>query len=295
MRFVVAASRGSPVRIVTDSSACLTEAEAARLGVSVLPLTLVIGGREYADNAGPGRDDFYRRLREASDPPRTAALAPGALLDSFRALDVPQIVCITVAAAYSATHANAILAAKQAAEDGIDVRVVDSETAAAAAGYVVRAAAGAAAAGASIDEVVAIAEHTRSEVGVLMLLEGLDYLARGGRVPRIAAWASGLLSFRPIVELRDRKIRLAGRARTRRGGIDSLVDILAHRLRPDCRLHLTVQHAGAAVEAEALAALATERLAPVETEIVEFSQVMAAHVGPGILGFSYRLEAAGAA
>jgi DegV family protein with EDD domain len=293
MRFVVAASQGSPVRIVTDSSACLTEAEAARLGISVLPLTLVIGGREYADNAGPGRDDFYRQLREASDPPRTAALAPGALLDHFRSLYAPRIVCITVAAAYSATYTNAVLAAKQAAGDGIDVRVVDSETAAAAAGYVVRAAAAAAAAaadGASIEEVVAVAERTRSEVGVLMLLEGLDYLARGGRVPRIAAWASGLLSFRPIVELRDRKIRLAGRARTRRGGIDNLVDLLERRTRGGGRLHLTIQHADAAVEAEALAALATERLAPVETEVVEFSQVMAAHVGPGILGFSYWLE-----
>ena len=280
----------SRIGIVTDSAACLPAEVAGELGIAVVPLALAIGATEYRDGAGPARAEFYRRLRNERTPPRTAAPSPGALLAGFRSLGTSEVVCLTVAAVYSATHANASLAAARAAAEGLVVRVVDSETAAAAEGYVVRAAAESAIAGAAIDAVVAAAERARNEVGLLMLIESLDYLARGGRVPRVAAWASGLLRVRPIVELRQGRVRLAGRAQSRRRGLETMVGLLASRSLAGGHLYLTVQHADAPADAELLATLAGERLRPAALEVSEFTQVMTTHVGPGLVGFAYRLK-----
>ncbi|MDP3955084.1 MAG: DegV family protein [bacterium] len=283
----VGARRG--VAVVTDSAACLQPDEADRLGVTTVPFTLVLDGEVYDDGALEPAD-FYRRLRAAKEPPKTAAVAPAAYLEAFRRSGQRQAVCITVSGRFSATHANALIAARDAEREGIAVRVVDAEYAAMAEGYVVLSAARAAQAGGDSDSVAAAAAATIPQVGLVMALESLDYLARGGRVPRVAAWAASLIQVRPLVEFRKREIRLAGRVRTRRRALQALVDLLARRTAGARRLHLTVHHADAPDDAAWLLEAARDRLKPASSALSEFTQVMAAHVGPGLVGYAYWQE-----
>jgi fatty acid-binding protein DegV len=69
-----------------------------------------------------------------------------------------------------------------------------------------------------------------------------------------------------------------------------MVEVMERRRQAGGRLHVTVQHANAPADATHLAELAERRLAPASLAVSEFTQVMAAHVGPGLVGFSYWLE-----
>ncbi len=286
-----AASRAgpAPVAVVTDSSACLSKDESASPGIAVVRFSLTLGSETFEDGARDAAE-VYARLR-AGEEAKTSAISPAAFLDAFRSTGRQSVVCVTVSGQFSATCANALAAAREAAEQGIDARVIDSGYSAMAQGYVVLAAARAAAARSSVDDVVEAAEHAIECVGLVMMIEDVGYLARPGRVPRVAAWASSLLQVRPLVEFREREIRLAGRARTRARALQALVDLLARRVGDAGRIRLTVHHTDAAADASWLADAAAERLKPAEVSIREFSQVMAAHVGPGLVGFAYEKTA----
>jgi DegV family protein with EDD domain len=127
-------------------------------------------------------------------------------------------------------------------------------------------------------------------VGIVAVIDTLEYLARGGRVPRIQAWASALLSVKPIIELRQQDIHLLARTRTRRRAVAQLIPILEQRGLSGERLHLCVQHTNVLDEAEHLAEEASRRLRPADVAVSEFTLVMGAHIGPGLLGLAYYVE-----
>jgi fatty acid-binding protein DegV len=47
------------------------------------------------------------------------------------------------------------------------------------------------------------AQDVIPKVGIVAVIDTLEYLARGGRVPKVQAWASALLRVKPILELRQ--------------------------------------------------------------------------------------------
>jgi DegV family protein with EDD domain len=172
----------------------------------------------------------------------------------------------------------------------VAVEVLDSQSAAMAEGFVVIEAARMAATGAEPADVLAHAKEVVSRVGIVAVIDTLEYLARGGRVPRIQAWASALLSVKPIIELRQRDIHLVTRTRTRQRAVAQLIPILEQRGLRGQKLHLCVQHTDALQEAERLAEEAAGQLHPAEITISEFTLVMGAHIGPGLLGLAYYIE-----
>ncbi len=281
------------VAVVTDSAASLPVSLREQYGIEVVPLTLVLDGRSYPDSVD-GNAQFYQALKNSHRPPTTTSASPGTYLEVFRraAAEAPAIVCLTVASRFSGTYNSALQGAEMLAEErpNVPVQVIDSESATMAEGFVVLEAARAAAADADLAEVVRRARETVPRVGIIAVIDTLEYLARSGRVPRVAAWASALLSVKPIIELRDQDVRLVTRTRTRQRAIAKLIPIMEQRGLHGERLRLSVQHTEAQQEADQLAKEVAERLQPGELIVSEFTLVMGAHTGPGLLGLSYFSE-----
>jgi DegV family protein with EDD domain len=156
-------------------------------------------------------------------------------------------------------------------------------------GFVVLEAARAAEAGAPIDGVLARAEEMTGRVTLLAMLDTLEFLARGGRVPRVAAWAAGWLQMKPIVRFSASDIKLAARTRTRTRALENIVELAVQAAggRP---VHLAVHHANARADAEALNERLVERMDVEESYVTEFTQVMGVHTGPGLTGVAFWTE-----
>lgn len=282
------------VAIVTDSTACVPPALVSRYSIGVVPLNLIFGGRTFVDGLTEDAGEFYRVLRSARGAPTTAAPSPGTYLQHIlhAAERAPSVLCVTISTEFSAMYDSATQAAALAREErpDVDVRVLDSRSAAMAQGFVALEAARAAAEGLDMDAVVARAEAAMPRVGILAMLDTLAYVARSGRVPRMAAWAASLLQVKPIVEFRQHEVHLLSRTRTRRRAIDRLLSLMEERARGRGPVHLCVEHSNVPEEALALAARAQELIRPVEVYVAELTQVMGVHTGPGFLGFAYYLE-----
>lgn len=280
------------VAIVTDSTACIPADLARRLGIEIVPVHIIFGGRTFVDAMLPD-DEFYAMLRTSRDRPTTAAPSPAMFLDAIAraSRNAEHVVCITVSAQFSAMYdaARHAIEMLRSESPAADVRLVDSRNAAMAQGFVVLEAARAAAAGASIAEVVARTEEMTGRVTLLAMLDTLDFLARSGRVPRAAAWAAGIVQVKPIVRFSATQIRLVARTRTRRRALDRLAELATAEAagRPT---HLAVHHAGARADAEVLLDRLRASMRIEEAFVTEFTQVMGAHTGPGLTGVAFWTE-----
>jgi DegV family protein with EDD domain len=281
------------VALVTDSAASLPASLRAQYDIEVVPLNLVFEDRSYPDGL-ESNGHFYQALKAARRPPTTTSASPGTHLEALRraAAKAPSVLCITVSSRFSGTYDAAMKGAQMLRDERPDVavEVLDSQSAAMAEGFVVIEAARMAATGAEPADVLAHAKEVVSRVGIVAVIDTLEYLARGGRVPRIQAWASALLSVKPIIELRQQDIHLVTRTRTRQRAVAQLIPILEQRGLRGQKLHLCVQHTNAPQEAERLAEEAAGRLHPAEVAVSEFTLVMGAHIGPGLLGLAYYIE-----
>jgi len=259
----------------------------------VVPLAIVFGGEVYADGA-LSEEAFYARLRAAPRLPTTAAPAPGAFLEAFLRAEAEAVVCVTLTAKFSGTYSVALQAARLAQEKRpqLEIRVLDSGSVAMGTGFVALAAAGVALQRGDLEMVTAAAEEVCRRVYVIGVLESLHYLAKGGRVPKVAAWASSLLQIKPIIQYWDGDVGLLERARTQPRALSRLLEALAQRVDHDDHLHVAVLHAAAPALAEALAQQVQERFQPQELLIVPFTQVLTAHTGPGLVGLAFYAERA---
>lgn len=282
------------VAVVTDSAASIPPALAAEYEIEVVPLNLVLEDRSYPDSVDGNTQEFYRSLKSARHLPTTAGASPGAHMEAFRraSAQTRAVLYISISSQFSGTHASAVTAAETLRSENprLQIEVIDSGTAAMAEGFVALEAARVAAEGADLPAVVSRAQAVMPRVGIVAIIDTLEYLARGGRVPKVQAWASALLSVKPILELRQEEVRLLTRTRTKQRAVPQLIPLLEQRGYRGEKLHLCVQHTNAPEEARDLMEEARERLQPGELLMSEFTLVMGAHIGPGMLALTYYME-----
>jgi DegV family protein with EDD domain len=268
-----------PVRVVADSNCDLPPDLVSRFNILIVPSLLHLGGQVLRDGLDLSRAEFYRRLPGLNPLPTTAAPAAGEFEAAFRACGDNPIVCLTLAAAFSAIYNAARLGAEPF---GQRVALIDSGTVSMAMGWQVLAAAEAAQAGAPLPAVVARVQAVQRAVRLYAVLDTLEYLRRGGRASLVRALVGDLLQVKPILEVRDGQVATRARVRTQARARADLI-ARAEALGPLARL--AVLHTACPADAAALAA----RLAPQSSDpplIVEATAVIGVHVGPRALAIA---------
>jgi len=138
--------------------------------------------------------------------------------------------------------------------------------------------------GTSDEEVDALVERYRRERGLLFTVDTLEFLARGGRIGKAAAFAGTLLHVKPILSIRDGEVVPVKRVRGERNAFAELVTALETETRDEPTYRLGVAHAAAPERAAELEALVRARRPHADLElVVTLGAVIGAHAGPGTL------------
>jgi DegV family protein with EDD domain len=273
------------VCVVTDGAAALPDDMVRELGITVVPMWVTLDGvSEHADRVDLDTMFVHRAIS-------TSGPTPGEFQEAIGAAGPSSEVCVlTISATMSSTYEAARVGATGSGRNDATVRVVDTRTAAGAQALVVIAAARAAAAGASLDEVVAVAERAMGEVRLVASVPDLTALVRSGRVPGIAGWAGRRLGLVPLFEFRDGGAHPMRPSRGLDNALERIVARCRRQQRADARLHVAALHALAPDAAEDMLRRVHKEL-EVETEfIASFGAVMLAHTGPGLVGLAWRWE-----
>ncbi len=201
------------VVVVTDSAASLPEALIKRWGIAVFPLEVTIDGIFYREPA----DRNTERVLDALEEGRmvsTSQPSVGAFEEVYRAAaeeGADRIVSVHVSGKISGTVNGARLAA---ASSPVPVTVVDSQSVGMGMGWAALAAAAKARVGSSEAEVAAEALRVAASSSMLLTVDRLEYLRRGGRVPATMAALGDALNIRPVLGVEDGGVVILERVRT---------------------------------------------------------------------------------
>ena len=285
-----------PVAIVTDSGASLPETSDILLNTSILrvvPQQIVVDGQSFLDGQGITHRQFYRSLPDMKTMPTTSAPSPVSFAEAFRSATVEgmSVLCITVSPEFSSTYraANLALGLVKAEQPGADIQIVDSETAAGGQGLLVLEAVRLATAGYSIDQISNVIKRLTPQVRLLAFLDTLRFLWKSGRVPVIAHWGTRLLHIKPLFEMHRSNVKVIARVRSRRRALTRMVD-LSLRDVGSRKAHIAVLHGDDPVGADDIRTRFRMECNAPEIYVSEFSPVMGAHTGPGLLGVAYWVE-----
>jgi len=274
-----------PVVVVTDSSARLPEPLAAQYGIRVVPLHVLIDGRDLRDGVDPVPTDLYQRTGVS-----TAGAGPAELATVYRAAlaEGDGVVAVHLSAALSSTFGSAEHAAGQF---GGAVRVIDSKSAGMGTGFVALAAARAAAATDDLDSIVAEAQSAVGRTHAFIVVQRLENLRRSGRITAAASWLGTALALKPVLRIDDGVLVLAQRVRTTSKATAAMVEqVLAAvgERRAEIAVHHVDNPEGAAEVAATLSSALPACGAPLITEL---GPVLGVHLGPGAVGVVVSLDA----
>ena len=202
------------VHLIVDSTADVSEAIRPRL--TVVPLTVHFGSEEYIDGVTISKQAFYEKLIESDVLPSTSQATPAAFAEVFA--DIAErgesAVVLTISSRLSGTCQSAMIAAA----DYPGIYVVDSRSAATGTGILAELALRLMDGGMSAADVAARLEAERENVCLVALLDTLEYLKRGGRISKAAAFAGSMLSIKPVISIRQGEVVVLGKARGSRQG-----------------------------------------------------------------------------
>jgi DegV family protein with EDD domain len=275
----------SHVAIVTDSASDMDPARAAELGISIVPLEVTFGSESFKAGVDLSTDEFWQKMTAPDAPfPKTAASAPGdfkAAYDAAFAAGADAIVSIHVAGTLSGTIKSAEIAKGMLPDR--EIHIVDSMGASMCEGLLSELAVGMAALGVGAAEIARVCEERRDDVAMIVALDTLEYLKRGGRISGAKAAIGTLLSVKPIIEVKDGKVEQAAQVRTRGKARETVIDMVC--VRPIERmavLHTT----NAEVEAfrDAIVARVPGGIDPSKVTIDLVGPSVGPHLGPGCVG-----------
>ncbi len=195
------------IRILSDSTSDLGEELIKRYGVTVLPLHVLLGEKDYRDGADITAEMIFDWADKNKSVPKTAAPSAEEVKAVLReGLDAgDEWVCFTISSEMSACCSVFQLAARQLrAEDRISV--VDSRNLSTGIAHLVIGACEDAAAGMSREEIVRRAAEDIPRVRASFVVDTLEYLHRGGRCSGLSAMMGSILHIHPRIAVADGKM-----------------------------------------------------------------------------------------
>jgi len=272
-----------PIRFLTDHK------------IHMVPVRIVFGDTALRDRVDLTSREFYRRLEDASEFPKTSQPRPADFRRLYEVLarSHKNVLSIHLAAGLSGTYQSAAAAAREvSAETGVPIAVIDSQSASAAEGLVVWAASSAVDAGLAAPQCAAIAEYAAEQTRVYVYVPTVEYFVRGGRLAPWQGAIANVLRTLPVLTSRAGKLvpsaAAVGRRAARRRTLRSALRAARGAKRP----LFIVSHSAALESAENVREAIVRHRRDAEVWITDTASAIGSHSGPG--GYAIAVVDAGA-
>lgn len=216
------------IKLMVDSASDITQVEAEKLGITMMPLIINFDGEDYYDGADITATEFYEKLIESDALPKTSQITPFRFEETMEKLtkNGDELIVITISSKLSGTHAAAVSAAEKF---GGKVCVIDSLNAAIGERLLCEYALRLIQEGElGLREIEAELNEKKKKIRLMALLGTLEYLKKGGRISAAVAFAGEILSLKPVIALVEGEVKLIGKALGSRKG-NNLLNTLVEK------------------------------------------------------------------
>ena len=277
------------VRIVTDSNSGITQAEAEKLGISVLPMPFLIDGEQHFEDIDLTQPQFYEHLKGDASV-STSQPSPEAVKELWDELlkTYDEIVHIPMSSGLSESCHTA---ARLAEEYGGRVFVVDNQRISITQKASVEDALTLAKQGKSAAEIAKVLMETKFDSSIYISLDTLKYLKKGGRLTPAAALIGTILKIKPVLQIQGEKLDAFKKVNTLKKAKAVMIEAIRHDFETRFsdlvkrgEMMLSVAHTENYAEAELFKQELIEAFPGVPFKYSDpLSLSVSCHIGPGAL------------
>lgn len=278
------------IKIITDSTSDISQKQASEFGITVLPLRVIFTEGEYSDGIDLLNEDFYKKLVQAEKLPTTSQLTPDQYLPYFEEAkkNKDTVIVITLSSKLSGTYQSAVIAKDICDYD--DIHIIDSLTVTLGLQILVRIAVDMVTKGYPAKDIINEIETTKHKIRLFALVESLEYLKKGGRLSSVGALAGTILNIKPIIEVINGEVGVAGKSRGMSGAFGKLIKLIESTGGIDFTKYYCVGYSGSMDNMNQFLDYAGSTL-EVEKRITSpIGSVVGTHAGPGVCGIAFCIK-----
>lgn len=277
------------IKLLVDSASDIDESESKEFGINVIPLIVTFGETEYLDGVNLSHREFFEKLIESDELPKTSQINDARFEEEFQKLsaDGSELIVVTISSKLSGTYSAAVRASKKFEK----VYVVDSLNACVGERLV-------ALLGKrlidenklSAKEIVDELNKQKKRVRVLAILDTLKYLKKGGRISALTAFTGELLSIKPAIAVVDGEIKMAGKAMGSKKSNNLLNQLLEKSGGVDFSMPYGLVYSGLSDELLQKYIKDSKAIWEGKTDnlpVYMIGSTIGTHIGPGAVGVSF--------
>ena len=284
------------IKFIVDSTSDISKEYAEENNITVMGMPIIFeDGTTSRDWVEMTHEEFYHKLTISNTIPTTSQVPLGEIEDVLEkyAKEYDAVIFITLSSKGSGTYQSANLAKNNVLEKMPEakIEIIDSMAYSLFIGVMLDEAIRLQKEGKSLEEIVEGAKKVRSHTDVLVVVDTLKYLEKGGRINKASLIAGTLLDLKPVLSVRNGIIESIDKFRGNKTIISKMIKKLKTSDINTSNPRFCIVHAQAQDKAEQLwEAIQAEYE---NAELFMMSQIGATvgtHIGPGTVAVMYNLN-----
>ena len=274
--------------VITDSSAYLNAETLQREDLYVLDIPVNIDGEEYVEGINLTAEEFYQKMAQASELPKTSQPSIAKLdeiLTSLKEQGYTHVLGLFLSSGISGFYQNIQYMIEE--YEGLTIAFPDTLITSAPLGIMVENVFNWKDQGddfAIIQDKLAI---QISHTSAFIMVDDLDHLVKGGRLSNGAAILGNLLSIKPILYFNDQGvIEVYEKVRTEKKATKRLIEIIKDATASG-QYRIIVIHGNALEKAEEVRQHLLESGVGTDISLATFGSVIGTHLGAGSIALGY--------
>jgi DegV family protein with EDD domain len=266
------------IKIISDSSADLPKELLDKYDITLVPLTVTIEGTDYLEKVDLTPQEFFTKMFSTEDLPKTSQPSPASFAEAFSQFGPDtEILCFTISSGLSGTYQSACIG-----KDLSNAKVTVFDTLAGSLGHglqIIRAAQ-LAKQGRTVEEIVTDLTKYRENMNILVLLNTLENIVKGGRLSKFQGSLAKILNIKVLLErVEGGKVEIFEKIRGKKKFQKRVLDVIQERGTDFSALTFGITHTGNEEDAEAMKQEIIERFHPKEVIVNYMGATMGTYAG----------------
>ncbi|RDY24113.1 DegV family protein [Romboutsia maritimum] len=274
----------SSLKIICDSLSDVPQDLIDKYDIEVVPLTVILDGKEYKDGVDISKDEFYKILRESNVYPKTSQATYAQFKEVFEKYtkEGKSILYVAGSSIATGTYQSAVMAKSDI--DG-DIYAYDSQSFSYGIGVLVVEAAKLATEGKTVEEIIPALDKLRAQSVLIFSVDTLEFLQKGGRISSTKAAIGSILNIKPILDVRDGLVAPVCQVRGKKNVISKMIEIIKENCGEDLsNQKIYIGYSDDLKEKEKLIQVAKETFNPKDIGFFYVGTCIGSHSGPGVTG-----------
>ncbi|MFJ5769276.1 DegV family protein [Psychrobacillus sp. NPDC093180] len=274
------------IKILTDSSSDLSNEIIEKYDITVVPLKVNIDGKDYLEGIDLTPQDFFSKLFSSENLPKTSQPSPAAFAEAFSKFgENDELLCLTISSGLSGTYQSACMGKELS---GANVTVFDTLAGSLAHGFQIIHAAELAQKGYSVEEIIAELERDREKMNILILLDTLENIVKGGRLSKFQGSLAKILNIKVILEGVNGKVEILEKVQGKKRFQKKTLEVIRHKKEDFSNTIFGITHTGNVEEAEVLKAELIQQFHPKDVVVRYMGATMGTYAGRGGMIISFK-------